>query len=291
MTGYTIFMKKAALLFMCILCAICCFACKEASDEKAEVNTETASEDSTSVSAENKDISKNEETDSMTTSDKSLKILFIGNSYTYYNDMPQIFEKLATENGKDLEIFSVTKGSRKLCDFMNNDEYTQKLDSLVAEHHFDFCFLQEQSVLPITNYDLFLDGVKHLDEKLSDSVDSVVLYATWARKEGHKTLADLGLTAEEMTSKLHIAYKDAADVIGAGVSPVGLAFENALESGSTELCVNDNSSHPTYAGSCLAALTHYYTVYGEYPEKTSCLGLDDSVLEVFKNAVTKGTKE
>ena len=98
MTGYTIFMKKAALLFMCILCAICCFSCKEASEEASDVNTDTASEDSTSVSAENKDISKNEETDSMTTSDKSLKILFIGNSYTYYNDMPQIFEKLVTEN-------------------------------------------------------------------------------------------------------------------------------------------------------------------------------------------------
>lgn len=220
-----------------------------------------------------------------------MNVLFIGNSYTYYNDMPQIFEKLAIENGKSVEIFSVTKGSRKLCDFMKDDEYTQMLDGLIAEHHFDFCFLQEQSVLPITDYNLFLDGVKHLDEKLCDSVDSVILYATWARKEGHKTLTNLGITAEEMTSRLHLAYKDAADVIGARVSPVGLAFENALKNGNTELCVDDNSSHPTYAGSCLAALTHYYTVYGEYPEKTSCLGLGDSVLEIFKNAVTKGMKE
>ena len=43
-----------------------------------------------------------------------MKILFIGNSYTYCNDLPMLVEKLARENGKDVETFSVTRGGRML---------------------------------------------------------------------------------------------------------------------------------------------------------------------------------
>ena len=31
-----------------------------------------------------------------------MRILFIGNSYTYYHDMPKLFDLLAKENGKQI---------------------------------------------------------------------------------------------------------------------------------------------------------------------------------------------
>ena len=43
-----------------------------------------------------------------------MNILFIGNSYTYYNDMPQMLAELAKENGNDVSVDAVTKGGRKL---------------------------------------------------------------------------------------------------------------------------------------------------------------------------------
>ena len=53
-----------------------------------------------------------------------MNILFIGNSYTYYNDMPNILEALAKENGKDLSADAVTKGGRKLYANLDaEDEY------------------------------------------------------------------------------------------------------------------------------------------------------------------------
>ena len=42
-----------------------------------------------------------------------MNILFIGNSYTYYNNMPKMLEALAKENGKKLCVNAVTKGGRK----------------------------------------------------------------------------------------------------------------------------------------------------------------------------------
>lgn len=39
-----------------------------------------------------------------------MKVLFVGNSHTYYNDMPRIFASLARDNGHDVQVESVTKG-------------------------------------------------------------------------------------------------------------------------------------------------------------------------------------
>ena len=46
-------------------------------------------------------------------------------------------------------------------------------------------------------------------------------------------------------------------------------------------------THPSYAGSCLAALTHYYTLFGEYPENVDCLQLPEYQQEAFQAAVCK----
>lgn len=218
-----------------------------------------------------------------------MDILFIGNSYTYYNDMPEIFESLARDNGKEVTVFSVTKGGRFLYEFKYcNDECTQKLEDVTNGKIFDICFLQEQSILPIKDYDKFLEGVSYLAKKLSRSVDSFVMYSTWSRKEGHSKLYELGITADKMTDNLYRAYNEAANVIGASVSPVGLSFAEAVKNKCCELYIDDSSSHPTYAGSCLAALTHYYAVFGEYPKNTSALKIEEADLDIFRSAVLKG---
>ena len=45
---------------------------------------------------------------------KNLKVLFVGNSYTYFNEMPKtIFYRLAAEAGYDVEVTQITKGGLK----------------------------------------------------------------------------------------------------------------------------------------------------------------------------------
>ena len=55
--------------------------------------------------------------------DKMLNILFLGNSLMYYNDMPDLFAKIAQANGKKVNVQSVTKGSATISDF--TDERTE----------------------------------------------------------------------------------------------------------------------------------------------------------------------
>lgn len=69
-----------------------------------------------------------------------VKILFIGNSYTYYNDMPSLFSRLCGCNGKAAQVFSVTKGGRKLHENLDPaDETTAELEAVLRENAMAIC--------------------------------------------------------------------------------------------------------------------------------------------------------
>ena len=56
-----------------------------------------------------------------------MNILFIGNSYTYYNDLDVLFENLCRANGKEVHAYRITQGGRKLFQFKDeNDPVTQE---------------------------------------------------------------------------------------------------------------------------------------------------------------------
>ena len=44
-------------------------------------------------------------------------------------------------------------------------------------------------------------------------------------------------------------------------------------------------THPSYAGSCLSAMTHYRTIFGEMPADLSCFDLAKETKQVFLETV------
>ena len=215
-----------------------------------------------------------------------MKVLFIGNSYTYYNDMPDLFEKLAKENGADVQVMSVTQGGRRLKAYENDaDEYTLRLKQIMAEHHFDAVIVQEHSLAPILDYDGFCRGVIRVLDMVRPKAERVILYETWGRKSGSPELSEHGWTNEGMTRDLADAYAKVAKNRDLEVSHVGQAFRRIVEAcGQIELYYPD-MTHPSYAGSCLAALVHYKTVFEAMPVSAECLGLNEKVLSAFVAAI------
>lgn len=215
-----------------------------------------------------------------------MNVLFIGNSYTYYNDLEKIFEGLCRENGHQVNAFRVTKGGRKLISNMDpEDEITKQLEAAIRERHYDVCVIQEQSLLPITDYDTFLAGVTHVMRMVGSQADRFILYATWARKEGSPDLETYGWTPESMTRLLQAAYEKAGEALEVPVSPVGISFWKAICALPELELYNPDMTHPSYLGSCLAALTHYYTLFGHFPENTNSLNLTTEQLTIFRSAV------
>ncbi len=213
-----------------------------------------------------------------------MKILFIGNSYTYYNDMPSLFSRLCGCNGKQAQVFSVTKGGRKLHENLDSaDETTLQLEAVLRENAMAICVLQEHSVLPITDYDRFSASIKALMEKIGPARYS--LYQTWGRKAGAKFLAEQGLDTRTMALKLRDAYTKVADELGIGRAPVGLCFLEIYENHPEIDLYDPDLTHPSYAGSCLSAMTHYRTLFGEMPADLSCFDLPEEVKAVFSRTV------
>ena len=82
-----------------------------------------------------------------------MNILFIGNSYTYFFDLPTLFADLCRANGHDIRVDSVTAGGRELheclTEFHNDlnvgDPLGKKISELLEEVEYDVLILQEQS--------------------------------------------------------------------------------------------------------------------------------------------------
>lgn len=211
-----------------------------------------------------------------------MKILFIGNSYTFYHEMPKLFEALCRANGKDVEVDSVTKGGRRLYEnLVSEDENNAKFFELLKTEHYDVLFLQEHSCGPLLAEERFISAVGEL--KTLVGADRTILYATWGRKSGSKTLDEHSWTSEQMFDELIAAYAKAAEINGVEVSNVGKCFKDLLSASDAELYTED-LSHPSLFGSSVAALSHYKAVFGEYPKTTEPLDLS-AYAEIVKKTV------
>jgi len=215
-----------------------------------------------------------------------MQILMIGNSYTYFNQMPALLEALCRENGKDVTVTSVTKGGRRLIAYQQEDPTTLALREALKDGRYEVCFIQEQSVAPALRPEEFLEGLRHVESMTRPFVDRYILYSTWGRKEGNSVLQDHGWTNREMARLLSLSYQKAAELLGADRSPVGEAFLWMKKHyPQTELYVEDGS-HPSYEGSCLGTMVHYRTLFGTLPEKIDTLGLSPLLAEQFYGALS-----
>jgi len=187
----------------------------------------------------------------------NISVLFVGNSYTYYNDMPHdFFVKEASAAVYSVNVTSITKGGAYLSQFADmKSEQGKKLREIIGGHHYDFAVLQDQSINPIIDEGRFLNSVRNLKELID--AEHFVLYATWGRNAGSPQLVELDLTTEQMTEKLSIAYNKAAQLYNMRVAEVGKAFMNY------ELrndLYNADRSHPSSTGSMVAAHVIFETI-------------------------------
>ncbi len=236
-------------------------------------------------------------THSTTSEGKGLRVLFIGNSYTSANDLPTVFQNMAMSAGYPKPfVMSDTPGGMTLTEHATST-VTQNLiaKGTPSGKHWDAVVLQEQSEEPAYAYTYArnraaMDGaVFSLYTQIQQYNPSahVVLYETWARsaelwKNGQINTAWLGKNPDDMQFRIHNSYQHALDTIGtsnASVAWVGDAWQiNNNSSHPIELYSGDGS-HPTYAGTYLAALVLFSKIYNTTPEKvtyTGSLSADDA---------------
>lgn len=208
------------------------------------------------------------------------KVLFIGNSFTYYSDIPKVFENICTSVGTKVVVESVTMGSHTLEKFADEtDEYGKIVDQKLKDSNdYDVVVLQEQTTRPLTNYDKFIEGAKSLQQKITATQYNcrIYLYSTW----GYKEAADARkLTIPEMEAQVRTAYKNAAKELGVKISYVGAAFSKVYtEHPEINLYFHADNKHPSYLGAYLSACVHAATILNVDPRATVYIGANTTGL-------------
>jgi predicted regulator of Ras-like GTPase activity (Roadblock/LC7/MglB family) len=194
----------------------------------------------------------------------SLNVLFIGNSYTYVNDLPSWVHKLADAAGvMSVAVDSVTVGGATLADQVSS---TGAVDR-IRQGGWTHVVIQGQSVEPLLGPASF-EGAAAVLASEAKKVGAIPLfYETWARKAGDAVYQQgwSGGTPAAMQAGLRSEYLKVA-VAGVGaVAPAGDAWERALAEQPGIGLFQADGSHPTSAGTYLTASVFYGRIVGHSP--------------------------
>ena len=218
------------------------------------------------------------ESDDATVYEK-LKVLFIGNSFTYRNGVvefssgvPGLFDGIAEDLGFAVETYSITGPGWYLENHANaSDRCGRQVDKLLnACDDFDYIILQDQSTSPYRENARFINGVNLMQSKINSTQShaKVYLYETWGSPFSS---TEDGTTIAEMEMKLRNAYTAAGEQFGLNVTYVGAAFTDAYYNGGIYLWDTDNR-HQGFAGAYLSAATHVASMLGADVRNTKFTG-------------------
>ena len=194
-----------------------------------------------------------------------LRVLFIGNSYTYYNSSPELFKALVLERfpEQNVETHLISQGGMTLEEHWKVEETINTIKS----GNWDYVVLQEQSKLGMAliidddihfgRTDLFFEYARKFDAEIKKSGAKTVFFMTWSERN----------KPEEQAILTH-AYSTIANELDAILAPVGLVWNNVRTNESINLYDMDGT-HPSPAGSYLAATTIYATLFGDNPKGLS----------------------
>lgn len=186
-----------------------------------------------------------------------LRVLFVGNSYIYYNDLPSVIGDLATaaHESRPFVAEQVLVGAATL------ERHLALGDAMSAIRRggWDVVVLQEQSTRPINNPALMLRDARTIADAVKKIGAKLVWYETWAKEIDPWT-----------QDSLTHGYHRAAAATGGKVAHVGEAWAafraaETVPAGTHSALFVADGSHPSEAGTYLAASVFYATLYGRSP--------------------------
>ena len=199
---------------------------------------------------------------------QSLEVLFIGNSYTYTNNIPQMVSEIALSFGDSLNYETSTPGGATFNIHSTNTTTLNK----ISQKSWDYIVLQAQSQEPSFSPSHVSNDVYPYAQVIIDSIESnsictePIFFMTWGRKYGDQQNCQFYppiCTYLGMQQRLRESYLDMAFSHNASCAPVGLSWKKSINEDSTLNLYTSDNSHPSIYGSYLAACTFYATIFKE----------------------------
>jgi len=220
-----------------------------------------------------------------------LDILFIGNSFTYYNDLPKvIFKGICDSAGYDVTVDQVTKGAWNLYKFSAaTDEMGAQVREKLNSKKYDVVVIQEQSATPVKNPAQFYTSVRRMHDLITANGAETVLYSTWGYHEDYSPLDSCGGSTVVMEMKLRAAYTAIGEELGLDVAYSGTAMLDVYKN-STLNVYDPDLHHSSKLGSTVSAYTIFAQIFGVDPRTVSYRGtLTESEAKIVREAAYKAT--
>jgi hypothetical protein len=204
-------------------------------------------------------------------------ILFIGNSFNYYNNsLHGHLRMLWRTADPGAEKKMVFKSETISGGFLH--EHAAALPALLESRKWDVVILQGNSAEPLPknrkHHDDFVETAKKFDRQIDAAGAQTAFFMTWAYQD-----------KPEMTGELAAEYEAVGNDTDALVVPVGLAFAKVREARPSLVMHVEDKMHPTLPGTYLAACTFYAALFGKTPVGNAYnAGLDPELAKFLQQA-------
>ena len=197
---------------------------------------------------------------------RKLRVLFIGNSYTTTNNLPQLLGLVATSMGDTLISDISAPGGFTFQSHFTNATTRAK----IAVGNWDFVVLQAQSQEPAFPDEQVATETFPFAQKLDSLIElaspcaETAFFLTWGRKNGDASNCPIYppiCTFEGMQDKLSERYMQMAALCGGMLVPVGEAWRKMRLQYPAEELYSSDGSHPALSGSYLASLVFYHSLF------------------------------
>ena len=210
------------------------------------------------------------------------RILFVGNSHTYYNNLSSMFVNIVNASGHRSSVHELSSGYYTLKQFADeSDQGGALLDKTLKDRSWDFVILQEHTTnsLSAAAPEEMYPPSRILDQKIKDSGGQTAFLMTWTPKKGIKNQKPA-----QVQSDIASSYMTIAEELDSLVIPAGISFMRCLETYPDIELWDKDGQHPSPEGSYLAACTVYAVIFQESPENCSYTGdLDKELAQKLQN--------
>ena len=214
----------------------------------------------------------------------SLKVLFIGNSATERNDIPQTFARLASRAGYAVKAFALVQDNAKLAEFADpTSERGQMALNAIEGNDYDIVFLQGHSGCFTTEQkrELCIDACKALDALIKDTGAKTYFYVRPPLERDLK-----GYDTYSQCVEYDKLFVEIATDLGATNVYVNRAFAYAMKNLDVQLWGSDNA-HTSIEGAYLVACVFFATVFNTSATVLDSNGLPDDVARSLQKAADK----
>lgn len=190
---------------------------------------------------------------------REIRVLFVGNSYTYGYNLPHIVSIISAETSTKLITRKSVIGGASLKEHWEGGRELET-KRIIAEGDFDVVVLQDFSMSAMNAPDTSLKYIRLFSEYIQSHGAKVYLFNTWAREK-----------VPQYQAEIDAMYEKAAQENGAIRVPVGPAWELAMDLRPSVDLFTSDGSHPNELGCMLSASVFVKTICGELPDMVPSL--------------------